>query len=520
MKRVALSVMLAMSTIAAPTYGQTIEQIMDGTITLQQTDGFIGTLANGQTHHVIGPRLNFRVPTRTINVVSFTPPSLETGCNGTSFNLGNFSIISLDEAIALLRQIAAQSLNYAFGQALQAMCQPCWAGLNDLKKQLNAFNMNAKNTCAFAKAFVDDFDIDGKVESLTDEICTSKESALGEDSAVCKAAAGISNSYSGFITTLSGWNDTMTAAGGDIDSDFKGGNLMFEMYDRIDPLNRRFESMDIFKMFFGLSGIQPLLPWQIAASFYGTSGVMTNDEGTTIPFEGPSLPSIASLVSYKTNQTAGEDVLLKYYECAVAPVAGPLTPQCTNLTKVDINQNIGLCAATANFAADSTAVTNKTFNDYLNCEIEEMLTAFNDGTIFAAAATNNLLRKHMLSLLNKREQRALIYATTEEFQLVKAEVSTALTAYIEATILFEVFNDFHQNHLNIAQIARKKIKGMDAALKQFDSRVILINDELLGLRDKKFESYEKLKEITSWQELAKKYEEDIADGLSSLASGR
>jgi hypothetical protein len=126
----------------------------------------------------------------------------------------------------------------------------------------------------------------------------------------------------------------------------------------------------------------------------------------------------------------------------------------------------------------------------------------------------------MLSLLNKREQRALIYATTEEFQLVKAEVSTALTAYIEATILFEVFNDFHQNHLNIAQIARKKIKGMDAALKQFDSRVILINDELLGLRDKKFESYEKLKEITSWQELAKKYEEDIADGLSSLASGR
>lgn len=520
MKRVALSVMLATSAIALPTYGQSIEQIMDGTITLQQTDGFIGSLSNGQTHHVIGPRLNFRVPTRTINVVSFTPFSLETGCKGTSFNLGNFSIISLDEAVALLRQIAAQSLNYAFGQALQAMCQPCWAGLNDLKKQLNAFNMNAKNTCGFAQAFIDDFDIDGKVGALTDEICASKESALGEDGAVCKAAAGVSNSYDAFITTLTGWNDAMTAGGGDIDSDFKGGNLMYEMYHRVDPLNRRFESMDIFKMFFGLSGTQTLLPWQIAASFYGTSGVMTNDEGSTIDFEGPSLPSIASLVSYKTNQASGEDVILNYYECAVAPVNPSLTPQCTNLTKVPITQDIGLCAATADIAEDNTAVTNKSFNDYLNCEINEMLTAFNDGTIFAGAPTNNLLRKHMLSMLDDNEQRALIYATTQEFQLIKAEVSTALTAYIEATLLFEVFNDFHQNHLNIAQIARKKITGMDKELKQFDSQVILFNDELLGLRDKKFAAYYKLKEMKDWHELAKKYEKDVADELSSLASGR
>lgn len=520
MKRVALSVMLALSTITLPVYGQTIEQIMDGTITLQQTDGFIGSLSGGQTHHVIGPRLNFRVPTRTINAVSFTPPSLETGCNGTNFNLGNFSIISLDEAIAVLRQIAAQSLNYAFGQALQAMCQPCWAGLNDLKKQLNAFNMNAKNTCAFAKAFVDDFDIDGKIESLTDEVCTSTESAIGTDSSICKASTGVSNAYDSVVDTIEGWNITMTASGGDIDGDFKVGNVMYEMYDRIDPDNRRFEDMTVYRMLFGVPNGDPFLPWQIAASFYGTSGVMTNEENKAISYAGSVIPSIASLVFYKTNREVAESDNLTYYSCTNTPDATDPAPQCVSVNPLPVTQNVGTCTGTAVFAQDATAKPNETFVEYLRCEIEDLLEDFSTGDIFATSVTNSAVRKHILSLFNKRQQRALIFATRQEFTDIKPQISGWLANYVAAALLFDVFNEFHQNHLNMSQIARKKITGMDEELKQFDDAVAAFHVELLSLRDQKDEAYRWLNEVDQWNALAAKYEKDMSDELASLMSGR
>jgi hypothetical protein len=189
-------------------------------------------------------------------------------------------------------------------------------------------------------------------------------------------------------------------------------------------------------------------------------------------------------------------------------------------TKEDIVQNIGVCSARSVFTDDGTPLPNETFNDYLTCEIDKMLMDFVSGNIFAVSSTNSLVRKHLLSLLSRQQQRALVYATTGEFEQIRSQVSEKLAKYIESALLFDVFNDFHQNHMNMAQIARTKINGMEQELKQFDSAVLAFNIELLGLRKDKEEAFDDLSRITVWNDLVARYAKDMSEELASIMSGR
>ena len=64
-------------------------------------------------------RIRFSNTTSAVNVVNLTPPSITPpNCSSININLGSFDVISLDEAVAILRRIASEALTYGFGLAL------------------------------------------------------------------------------------------------------------------------------------------------------------------------------------------------------------------------------------------------------------------------------------------------------------------------------------------------------------------------------------------------------------------
>lgn len=131
----------------------------------------------------IGPTYRLRTPVKDFELFSFSPPSLSYGCGGIDMTLGAFSMVSLDELVALLRAIPSNALSYGFGQAIHALCPPCWAGMRDVQQQIEDWNKSMKNSCELAKMIVDD--VGRNLEDTKINRCGTKSGAGVMDYASC-----------------------------------------------------------------------------------------------------------------------------------------------------------------------------------------------------------------------------------------------------------------------------------------------------------------------------------------------
>jgi conjugative transfer pilus assembly protein TraH len=117
-------------------------------------------------------RIRFSNPTTAVNLVNLTAPSISPpNCNSININLGSFDIISLDEAVSILRRIASEALTYGFGLALQSMCSPCWTAMKTLQTQLERLNLANRNTCTMVKSFIDENTDNGQLFNVFGDMC-------------------------------------------------------------------------------------------------------------------------------------------------------------------------------------------------------------------------------------------------------------------------------------------------------------------------------------------------------------
>lgn len=80
----------------------------------------------GQTMNLYtGGSLFMRMPKRTYNLTSMTPPSWNAGCGGIDLFMGGFSFINKEQFVALLRHIGSNALGYGFKLAIQNLCPTC-----------------------------------------------------------------------------------------------------------------------------------------------------------------------------------------------------------------------------------------------------------------------------------------------------------------------------------------------------------------------------------------------------------
>lgn len=104
---------------------------------------------------VYGGAMSLRPAGQGINIIQFAPPSIDAGCGGIDIFFGSFSFINGAQFEQLIRSIAANAVGFAIKSAINGMCSPCGAILEELEQAIRDLNSMARNTCAIANAMFD-----------------------------------------------------------------------------------------------------------------------------------------------------------------------------------------------------------------------------------------------------------------------------------------------------------------------------------------------------------------------------
>ncbi len=157
-KRIMAS-LLAVSLATAPTLTRPAD--LNGQMQAMFND--LGTLGNvtspgafrGQAMNLYtGGALMMRSPGRNYPLVDAQLPSLRAGCGGIDLFGGAFSFINKQQFVALLQNIGANAVGYAFKLALQSISPDIDKLLTELQDQINKVNAMNINSCEAAQSLV------------------------------------------------------------------------------------------------------------------------------------------------------------------------------------------------------------------------------------------------------------------------------------------------------------------------------------------------------------------------------
>ncbi|WP_105169398.1 conjugal transfer protein TraH [Pseudoalteromonas sp. T1lg23B] len=136
---------------------------------------------------------SIRVPqTQFTALYNLNLPSMRYGCSGIDINLGSFSMINKDAIIQQLRSIASGAATYAFGAAIDGMCNSCWSNMQKWQEDMNEYSKYLRGGCeALAAEFGDDIKNGAKsfVESMSFDTVNEETHKEGTHSDIYDAKA-------------------------------------------------------------------------------------------------------------------------------------------------------------------------------------------------------------------------------------------------------------------------------------------------------------------------------------------
>lgn len=98
-----------------------------------------------------GGGLSYRVPTKMVQPIAITPPSIKAGCNGIDMYAGAFSFPDLPDFVQTLRNVGQQATGYFFNLALKTMAPEIGATLDVINDLANRANQWSINSCQYAE---------------------------------------------------------------------------------------------------------------------------------------------------------------------------------------------------------------------------------------------------------------------------------------------------------------------------------------------------------------------------------
>lgn len=417
-------------------------------------------------------RANASITTERVNIVSFSPPRFNSGCGGIGFDLGNFSILTRDEAVSLLRTIAAQSLTYAFGQAISALCSKCATALNTLKEQINKFNQFSKNSCNIAKTLVDKLSIEENTKEFVDDFCRGSADDNGEDSFECSA---VPDSLEFLEEKAENLNNLVGASGGDVKSTYTGASVLYEVYTKIQgaegstKLDNTFPD-DVIQALFGAD----LEPYEVAWTLFGGKTILKDPANDDVTYKNvePLIPIISSLIDQKIDSTtcSGESCP-SYYKCVTTTntQTGAEEP-CGNLNTQSVSITLEACT----WPGQATTEPTKTILDTYACNFANTLTNLRNGEIvgadISALTTVDLI---ILNSLTIAEQRALIFSDKDNFTKMSNVLTNDVATAIAKRAFINQLTLIVNTHNEIIEAARRNITNISKHLNKNDTAAIV-----------------------------------------------
>lgn len=126
-----------------------------------------GGVYEGQSSNVLtGGGFTYRVPNRTFNPVTFSPPSFNAGCGGIDMYLGAFGFPSSAEMTAFLRNVGQAAGGIAFDIALKALSPELSTTINNFSKDIQSWTKDFKNSCKAASALLETTGAAGAIHEI------------------------------------------------------------------------------------------------------------------------------------------------------------------------------------------------------------------------------------------------------------------------------------------------------------------------------------------------------------------
>lgn len=148
-----ITVLVTALAFTTSTYGMSMQELFDS-VNAQGNVSSPGVL-QGQTMNLYtGGSLFMRMPKRTYQISTITPPSWNAGCGGIDLFAGGFSFINKEQFVAMLRNIGSNALGYGFKLAIQNLCPTCDNVMQALQATSQAANRLNIDSCEAAKGII------------------------------------------------------------------------------------------------------------------------------------------------------------------------------------------------------------------------------------------------------------------------------------------------------------------------------------------------------------------------------
>ena len=153
---------------------------------MQQMFTDLGTLGNvtqpgafrGQAMDLYtGGSLFMRTPAKNLSLANIQLPSAKTGCGGIDLFGGSFSFVNKAQFVALLKNIGANAIGYAFNLALCSISPDICNQLKYLQDQINKINSMNINSCEAAQSLVNG--VVGELDNAKQSGCANISQYLG-----------------------------------------------------------------------------------------------------------------------------------------------------------------------------------------------------------------------------------------------------------------------------------------------------------------------------------------------------
>ncbi len=187
----------------------------------------------GQTMNLYtGGSLFMRMPKRSYQLATVTPPSWNAGCGGIDLFAGGFSYINKEQFVAMLRNIGSNALGYGFKLAIQNLCPTCDNVMQALQATAQAANRLNMDSCEAAKGVVN--------AALPDTWTRGKQNAAKNFGVDTNLFENITDAWTSVMNNESRANQTVNAAASarpEAKDALPTGNVVWKALKKLDGIS-------------------------------------------------------------------------------------------------------------------------------------------------------------------------------------------------------------------------------------------------------------------------------------------
>lgn len=357
----------------------------------------------GQTMNLYtGGSLFMRMPRRTYNLASVTPPSWNAGCGGIDLFAGGFSYINKAEFVAMLRNIGSNALGYGFKLAIQNLCPTCdnvMQALQATAQQVNRLNIDS---CEAAKGVVN--------ASLPDSWTKGKQDAAKNFGVNSNIFGDISDAWTSVMNSEPKANDTINrvaAANPAARDALPTGNVVWKALKKLNGID------DEYRM---------IIMSMVGTAIFPTTGSATPSATQILP------PLDISLEQLVGKQDATPNLDFAIWRCDTTAEDGCLNPAPGN-----VNDNGTVLSFRTMVRAKMSAIADKISARHSHNDMREVIDFINvtDLPVYKMVAVGTSLNNTGLADAMVNRYQDLIAAKYAEVYIRSAvtDLVQALTNY-------------------------------------------------------------------------------------------